>query len=163
MATIDSSFRWPLKAPTALALVAVLAIFLCYTGDHAIPHPPYRLTEPSLSSTGSGLEISDKSIDNESNTSRTSFRPDYDSEESDNGQFRGSTAHISPEPPLLPNRPEESSYGPRPSVRVRIGPDMLPDFSDDPNDNTDEDIVNIPLDYGRSDRTVVRRVRIEQR
>ncbi|CAI7636376.1 unnamed protein product [Penicillium pancosmium] len=102
-------------------------------------------------------------MDDESDTSGTSFRPDYDSEESDDGQVRGSTAHTSPELPPLPNRPEESSCGPRPSVRVRVGPDMLPDFSDDPDDDTDEDIANVPLDYGRSDRTVVRRVRIEQR
>ncbi|KAJ5989689.1 hypothetical protein N7481_004899 [Penicillium waksmanii] len=100
--------------------------------------------------------MSDKSIDDESDTSGTSFRPDYDSKESDDDQVCSLTAYTLPEPSPLPNRPEESLYSPRPSVRVRIGPDMLPDFSDDPDDNTDEDIVNIPLDYGCSDRTVVR-------
>lgn len=107
--------------------------------------------------------MSDQLMDDRSDTSGTSFQLDCDSEESDDGQVRGSTAHTSPELPLLSNRPKESLHDPKPSVRGRVGLDMLPDFSDDPDDDTDEDIVNVPLDYGRSDRTVVRRVRIKQR
>ncbi|KAJ5751309.1 hypothetical protein N7533_008337 [Penicillium manginii] len=116
-----------------------------------------------MSSTGSDLETSDQSIGNRSDTSGASFRPDCDDEESDDGQLRGSTAQTSPELPPAPDRPEKSSRIPKPSVRDRVCPDTLPDFSDDPDDNTDEDIANVPLDYGRSDRTMVRRARIEQR
>lgn len=116
-----------------------------------------------MSSTGADLEMSDQSMGDESDTSGTSFRPDCDGEESDDGQLCGSTAQTSPELPSLPDRPEESSRSPKPSVRDRVCPDTLPDFSDDPDDDTDEDIANVPLDYGRSDKTMVRRVRIEQR
>lgn len=116
-----------------------------------------------MSSAGSDLEMSDQSIDDESDTSGASFRPDNDGEESDDGQVCGSTAHTSPELPPLPDRPEGSSRGPKPSVRDRVRPDIIPDFSDDPDDETDEDIANVPLDYGRSDQTMVRRARIEQR
>lgn len=42
-------------------------------------------------------------------------------------------------------------------------PERLPDFSDDPNDDTDEDLTNVPLDYGRSVKTKRRGIRIEQR
>ncbi|KAJ5415003.1 hypothetical protein N7509_000101 [Penicillium cosmopolitanum] len=94
-----------------------------------------------MSSTGADLEMSDQSIGNESDTSGGSFRPDCDGEESDDGQLRGSTAQTSPEIPPLPDRRE----------------------NDDPDDDTDEDIANVPLDYGRSDQTLVRRARIEQR
>ncbi|OJD12083.1 hypothetical protein AJ78_07260 [Emergomyces pasteurianus Ep9510] len=116
-----------------------------------------------MSSTGSDLGMSDQLIGNESDTSGASFRPDCDSEESDDGQLCGSTAQTLPE--LFPrlDRREESSYKPKPSVQDHVCPDMLPDFSDDPDDDTDEDITNVPLGYGRSDKTVVRRVRIEQR
>lgn len=116
-----------------------------------------------MSSTGADLEMSDQSIGNESDTSGVSFRPDCDGEESDDGQLRGSTAQTSPEIPPLPDRREKSSRIPKASVRDRVCPDTLLDFSDDPDDDTDKDIANVPLDYGRSDRTLVRRARIEQR
>lgn len=40
---------------------------------------------------------------------------------------------------------------------------VLPDFSDDPNDDIDEDIINVPLDYRRLEKTKVRGRRIEKR
>ena len=33
------------------------------------------------------------------------------------------------------------------------GPEYLPDFSDDPNDDTDEDLADVPLDYRWSVKT----------
>ncbi|KAL1873654.1 hypothetical protein Plec18167_006171 [Paecilomyces lecythidis] len=49
------------------------------------------------------------------------------------------------------------------SVKEPSNSDLLPDFSDDPDDDTDEDLREVPLDYGRSQKTKTRRVRIEQR
>ena len=42
-------------------------------------------------------------------------------------------------------------------------PEYLPDFSDDPNDDTDEDLADVPLDYGRSVKTKRRGARTDQR
>lgn len=39
----------------------------------------------------------------------------------------------------------------------------LPDFSDDPDDDTDEDLADVPLDYGRGLKTKQRGERIEKR
>lgn len=39
----------------------------------------------------------------------------------------------------------------------------LPDFSDDPDDDTDEDLANVLLDYGRGLKTKQRGERIEKR
>jgi hypothetical protein len=39
----------------------------------------------------------------------------------------------------------------------------LPDFSDDPDDDTDEDLADVPLDYGRGLKTKQRGDRIEKR
>ncbi|KAJ6001212.1 hypothetical protein N7481_001621 [Penicillium waksmanii] len=100
MAAIDASFHWPLKAPAALTLVAVLAVFFCYPE--------------------SGLEMLDHSMDGEGDTSGTSFRPDCGSEESDDGQVRGSTAYTSPELPPLPDRPEGSLRDPKPTMQGRV-------------------------------------------
>jgi hypothetical protein len=41
--------------------------------------------------------------------------------------------------------------------------DGPPECSDDPDDETDEDIANVPLDYGQSDQTKTWRQRIEHR
>jgi hypothetical protein len=43
--------------------------------------------------------------------------------------------------------PEVSTRPKRP-VRRPADAGVLPDFSDDPDDDTDEDIANVPLDYG---------------
>ena len=40
---------------------------------------------------------------------------------------------------------------------------QLPEYSDDPDDNTDEDIAKVPLDFGRSKFTRTRTTRIEER
>lgn len=56
--------------------------------------------------------------------------------------LRGSTVQTSLELPPLPDRPEESSRGPKLSVRGRVCPDVLPNFSDDPDDETAEEIIS---------------------
>ncbi|OQE10077.1 hypothetical protein PENFLA_c095G09143 [Penicillium flavigenum] len=48
-------------------------------------------------------------------------------------------------------------------VRRPADTGVLPDFSDDPDDDTDEDLADIPLYYGRSDQTKDRGRRIEKR
>ncbi|KAJ5662804.1 hypothetical protein N7507_003535 [Penicillium longicatenatum] len=97
-----------------------------------------------MSLIGSDLELSNQSMGNKSDTSRVSFQPDYDGEELDD--------EIHPPP----NRPKKSPRIPKASVRDRIYPNTLLNFSDDPDDNIDKDIANIPLDYGRSDQTLAR-------
>ena len=88
--------------------------------------------------------------------------------ESDNSDFSDTASASSIElnpPALLPlhNNGDVSSSRSRHSAnRPRIL-DGLPEFSDDPDDETDEDIANVPLDYGQSDQTKTRRQRIEHR
>ncbi|KAJ5904637.1 hypothetical protein N7504_007020, partial [Penicillium tannophilum] len=86
---------------------------------------------------------------NKSDTSSVSFRPDdSDSDTS-----------------LEPSRSSEYCGGvsrsSKPSMRSLVRSRDLLDFSDDPDDDTNEDIANVPLDYGRSEKTKVRGVRIE--
>ncbi|EED14738.1 conserved hypothetical protein [Talaromyces stipitatus ATCC 10500] len=65
-------------------------------------------------------------------------------------------------PALLPSqrlRNPPSSASKR--KKTSVVPSELPEYSDDPNDDTDEDIANVPLDYGRSDNTKTRRSQIK--
>jgi hypothetical protein len=60
----------------------------------------------------------------------------------------------------------ELAHRPGPSVSHHPSSELLIEpleYSDDPNDDTDEDIANVPLDYGRSDKTKLRRAHIERR
>lgn len=117
-----------------------------------------------MSPTYSDVELSDQVLEDDSDISGVSFRPDYsDSDESDADQAPGSTTQTSPEPSRSPEHYDGVSRSSKPSVRGPVRSGNLPDFSDDPDDDTDEDIANIPLDYGRSEKTKVRGVRIEQR
>ena len=145
----------PIQPPRALA---VLIHRLRSAQTTCLCLPTHRI----MSSMGSDLEMPDQSMGNESDTSGVSFHPDCDGGESDD-EISGSTTQTSPEIRPFPDRPAKSSRIPKASARDRVCPDTLPDFSDDPDDDTDEDIANVPLDYGRSDRTLVRRARIEQR
>lgn len=93
-----------------------------------------------------------------------SFRPDYsDSDVSDADKALVSTTQTSPKPSRSPKHYNGVSRSSKPSVRGPVRSGNLLDFSDDPNDDTNEDIANIPLDYGRSEKTKVRGVRIKQR
>jgi hypothetical protein len=92
----------------------------------------------------------------ESDSSEASFRPYSDtSDESYPETDATSTELTSPEPPRLPSS--------RPRSEQRPGLEALADYSDGPDDNTDEDIHDVPLDYGRSENTKIRGKRIEQR
>ncbi|KAJ5611981.1 hypothetical protein N7510_005175 [Penicillium lagena] len=88
--------------------------------------------------------------------------------DSDDSDFSDTTStssiELNPPAPLpLHNNGDVSSSLSRHSAnRPRIL-DGLPEFSDDPDDETDEDIANVPLDYGQSDQTKTRRQRIEHR
>jgi hypothetical protein len=80
----------------------------------------------------------------------------YDSDESDyDSEGSCSTALTEPEPEPLPRR----------SGRTRLDdiPSESPDYSDDQDDETDEDLADVPLDYGRSDKTKLRGARMEKR
>ncbi|KAJ5804829.1 hypothetical protein N7474_010694 [Penicillium riverlandense] len=117
-----------------------------------------------MSPTYSDVELSDQALEDDSDISRVSFRPDYsDSDKSDADKAPVSTTQTSPEPSRSPKHYDGVSRSSKPSVRGPVRSRNLLDFSDDPDDDTDEDIANIPLDYGRSEKTKVRGVRIEQR
>lgn len=117
-----------------------------------------------MSSAYADIELSDQAPEDDSDSSCVSFRPDCsDNDESDGDQAPASTAQTSPRPSWSSEQCEGVSGSSKPNVRGPVRSGVLPDFSDDPDDDTDEDIANIPLDYGRSEKTKVRGVRIEQR
>lgn len=109
-------------------------------------------------------DVADLSSATDSDTSGESFQPDIDAtDDSDSGQASNSTELTTPEPTCLPDNCNRPSTRPKRPVRRPADAGVLPDFSDDPDDDTDEDIANIPLDYGRSEQTKVRGRRIEKR
>ncbi|CAG7927890.1 unnamed protein product [Penicillium olsonii] len=117
-----------------------------------------------MSLANADIESSDQAPEDDSDSSCVSFRPDCsDSDESDADTAPASTAQTSPKPSRSSEQCEGVSGTSKPNVRGPVRSGVLPDFSDDPDDDTDEDIANIPLDYGRSEKTKVRGVRIEQR
>ncbi|CRL29484.1 unnamed protein product [Penicillium camemberti] len=69
------------------------------------------------------------------------------------------TTHNAPEddsdssPSRSSKQCEGVSGSSKPNVRGPVRSGVLPDFSDDLDDDTNEDITNIPLDYGRSEKT----------
>ncbi|KAJ6103822.1 hypothetical protein N7486_004044 [Penicillium sp. IBT 16267x] len=92
-----------------------------------------------MSSTYSDVELSDQAPGSESDIS-----------------VGGSTTQTSLEPSRSSEHYGGVSRSSKPSVRSPVRSGDLPDFSDDPNDDTDEDIVNVPLDYRRSEKTKIR-------
>ncbi|CAG8146657.1 unnamed protein product [Penicillium nalgiovense] len=108
--------------------------------------------------------FADPSSATDSDTSGVSFRLDFDAtDDSDSGEATNSTELTTPEPTCLPDNRSRPSTRPNRPVRRPADAGALPDFSDDPDDDTDEDIASVPLDYGRSDQTKVRARRIEKR
>lgn len=63
--------------------------------------------------------------------------------------------------PLHSQRPRDPPSSACKRKKTSVLPSELPEYSDDPNDDTDEDIANVPLDYGRSDNTKTRRSQIK--
>jgi hypothetical protein len=57
---------------------------------------------------------------------------------------------------VVPDNRSRPSTRPKRPVPRPADAGVLPDLSDDPDDDTDEDIANVPLDYGRSEQTKVR-------
>lgn len=109
-------------------------------------------------------DIADLSSATDSDTSGVSFQPDIDAtDDSDSGEASNSTELTTPEPTCLPDTRSRPSTRPKRPVPRPADAGVLPDLSDDPDDDTDEDIANVPLDYGRSEQTKVRGRRIEKR
>ncbi|KAJ5640373.1 uncharacterized protein N7484_008235 [Penicillium longicatenatum] len=99
-------------------------------------------------------DVADPSSATDSDASGVSFRPDFDAtDDSDSGEASNSSELTTPEPTSLP----EHRSGPSPRLkrpmRRLADAGVLPDFSDDPNDDTNEDLVNVPLDYRHSEKT----------
>lgn len=81
-----------------------------------------------------------------------SFRPDFDTtDDSDSRDALNSTGLTTPEPTYLPDDRSGPSTRLKLPVRRPADASVLPDFSDNPNNDTDEDLADIPLDYRRSD------------
>ncbi|KAJ6142814.1 hypothetical protein N7471_002267, partial [Penicillium samsonianum] len=72
---------------------------------------------------------------------------------SDSREASNSTELTTPEPTYLPNNRSRPSTHPKRPIRRLADASVLPDFSDNPNDDTDEDITNVPLEYRRSEQT----------
>ena len=109
-------------------------------------------------------DVADPPSATDSDSSGVSFRPDFDTtDNSDYGEASNLTELITPEPTYLPDDYSGSLTRLKRPVPPLADAGVLPDFSDDPNNDTDEDLIDIPLDYGHSDQTKVRRRRIEKR
>lgn len=106
-------------------------------------------------------DAADPSSATDSDTSTVSFRPDFDAtDDSDSGE---ASVLPAPETTCLPDKRRRSeNRSKRQLCRPANAGDLL-NFSDDPDDDTDEDLADVPLDYGRSDQTKVRGRRIEKR
>ncbi|EED16662.1 hypothetical protein TSTA_017370 [Talaromyces stipitatus ATCC 10500] len=65
--------------------------------------------------------------------------------------------------PLASQRPRKPPTSASRHNKTPAIPSQLPEYSDDPDDNTDEDIANVPLDFGRSKHSKKRTARIEER
>lgn len=99
--------------------------------------------------------LEDLSSETDSDSPEASFRPTDVSDDSGSETAQSSTDLTSPEPPRLPASDPRSERRP--------GAWAMADYSDDPDDDTDEDIHDVPLDYGRSKTTRARGERIERR
>ncbi|OQD66239.1 hypothetical protein PENANT_c372G01737, partial [Penicillium antarcticum] len=137
------------------------------------PVPPHSPTQPSSHlvpvlcrsllvacvtvvrpSSSSMSDVADPSSATDSDTSGVSFRPDFDAtDDSDSGEASNSTELTTPEPACLPKNRNGPSTRPKRPVRRLADADVLPDFSDNPDDDIDEDLADVPLDYGHSEKT----------
>jgi hypothetical protein len=65
--------------------------------------------------------------------------------------------------PKASQRPQKSPVSASNRSQVPAISSRLPKYRDEPDDDTDEDIANVPLDYGRSGKTKIKGARIEER
>ncbi|KAJ5901458.1 hypothetical protein N7495_001986 [Penicillium taxi] len=100
--------------------------------------------------------LEDEPFDMDSDSSEKSFRPGSDSSSGSESEADPATMHpMSLETPRLSLNCHQS--------KRRQSLSTPEDYSDDPDDDTDEDIQDVPLDYGRSEKTKARGDRIERR
>lgn len=91
-----------------------------------------------------------------------------DTDDADDSEDGYSTPVTEPESdveshPKASQRPQKSPVSASNRSQVPAISSRLPKYRDEPDDDTDEDIANIPLDYGRSGKTKIRGSRIEER
>lgn len=97
-------------------------------------------------------DVADPSSATDNDSSGVSFRPNFDvTDNSDSREALNSTELTTPEPTYLPDDRSGSLTRPKRPVRRLADASVLPDFSDNPNNDIDEDLIDIPLDYGRLD------------
>ncbi|KAJ5330489.1 hypothetical protein N7476_000272 [Penicillium atrosanguineum] len=102
-----------------------------------------------------------KSPDTDGDNSSGSFQPGTDDSEA--SDTHNSSTRISSMNLLHLDDRERYSLDPPGAVCPQASPDPSPDCNDNPNDDTDEDLANIPLDYGQSEHTKSLKLRIQNR
>lgn len=109
-------------------------------------------------------DIADPSLVTDSDTLGVSFWPDFDATNNSNsGNASTSTRLTNPKPSCLPDNCSRLSTHIKWPIRHLADIGVLPDFSDDPNNDTDKDLADILLDYRRSDQTKIQGRQIEKR
>ena len=109
-------------------------------------------------------DVVDPSAATDSDTSGVSFRLDFDAtDDSDSRKALNLTELITPEPTYLPGNRSRPLIRVNRPVRRLADASALPDFSDNPNNDIDEDIVSVLLGHRRLHQTKVRARRIEKR
>ncbi|KUL81310.1 hypothetical protein ZTR_09549 [Talaromyces verruculosus] len=91
-----------------------------------------------------------------------------DTDDADDSEDGYSTPVTEPESdveshPKASQRPQKSPVSASNRSQVPAISSRLPKYRDEPDDDTDEDIANVPLDYGRSGKTKITGSRIEER
>lgn len=84
-------------------------------------------------------------------------------EDSGASDTNNSVTRISSRKPSPTDAGKRSSYDPPRAVSPQARPGLSLDCNDNPDDDTDEDLANIPLDYGRSEGTKALMLRIQTR
>ncbi|CAG8247907.1 unnamed protein product, partial [Penicillium salamii] len=120
--------------------------------DYKAANSPSSLSYPALLSL---ILYLSSATDNE--ISGVSFQPNNDATDDSNSREASNSIELTtPESTCLPDHHSRPSICPKRPMCCPADASILPDFSDDPDDDIDEDITNVPLDYGRSEKTKVR-------
>lgn len=108
-------------------------------------------------------------VDDDELSSSTDDESDYSdyTNDADDSKDGYSTPMTEPESdveshPLASQQPQKSPTSAFNRSQVPAISSRLPKYRDGPDDDTDEDIANVPLDYGRSEKTKTKEARIKE-
>ncbi|KAJ5462246.1 hypothetical protein N7530_010451, partial [Penicillium desertorum] len=100
---------------------------------------------------GSISDVIDLSSTTDSDTSGVSFRPNFNTtDNSDSREALNLTELITPESAYLPDNCSRPLTYLNRSIRCLADTSTLPNFSDNPNNDIDKDIINVLLNYRRA-------------